>query len=587
MTFGAPSYLWLMLLVPVCAAAAAGWLVWRVWARRRFGGIEPEPALAKVALVLSPVLLVAAIAMAAFAAARPQFGNATGEAERRGIDVVIVLDVSNSMQATDVEPSRLVRAQRQLDQLLDRMAGDRAGIVIFAGAPLVRSPITSDLTVLRGILRGVDGERGLLAPGSNVGLAVDAGLELLARSETRSRVMLLVSDGEDFGASLNGPLSEAERANIRIYTAGAGTAEGAPVIDTDPETGAVSPRIEGGQPVITRLDEASLRSIAQATGGRYIAPGDGGGIADLAAEFDGLASTAFGTEESTRPIERFQVFAAIALLLADVELMLLAIPRRAGRRIGPLAKLWPVAGSAVFIGAVCGTTVADVNDDGNAAFVRGEYQAALDLYRTAQAQDPRAEFNYNAANALAQLGQHEAAIEEALRGRNAEPTLAAAIEYSLGSHYANAGRLVQALEAYKNALFADPADEDAKHNLEVVTIRLTPSPTPTMPVPEGPTPVPGGEDPGGGPPGGDPGAQTPPADADPSAGTPDPSAEAPPLEQLTPEELQRALEEALAGINREFTEEEAMRLLDLLNEQNRRNVEENAGAGPQPGLPDY
>jgi tetratricopeptide (TPR) repeat protein len=196
------------------------------------------------------------------------------------------------------------------------------------------------------------------------------------------------------------------------------------------------------------------------------------------------------------------------------------------------------------------------------------------------------EFNYNAANALDQLGRSNEAIEEALRGRNVPEELAPAVEYALGNHYANAGRYLQAIEAYKQALFADPDDDDAKHNLEVARNRLTPSPTPTLEVPEGAFPTPGGDEPGGGSPGDQPGVATPqPGEAE--SGTPDPNAEPADPSDLTREDIQRALEEALAGIDEEFTEEEALRILELLNEENRRSVEESSNDTQPPGLPDY
>lgn len=600
MTFGSPAFFWLMLLVPLCIAASVWFLIWRARARRAFGGIADEPAAAKAALILTPLLLIGAITLAVFAATRPQFGASTDALEQRGIDVVIVLDVSNSMTATDAPPNRLVLAQREIATFLERSQGDRVGLVLFAAQPFLRSPLTSDLVAFSGIVSGVDEERALLDPGSDLGSAINRAAAMLNETETETRVILVVSDGEDFGTAAESAVASAARDGISVYTAGVGTAEGSPVLDIDARTGVVTARVdpETGEPVLTRLDSTSLRLLAESGGGRYLILGADGSLAELAGEFDGLESTSFGEEDATNPVERFQVFAALALLLADIELMLLAIPRRKGVRGGSAARLWPVAGSAMFIAAVCGTTVADVNNDANAQYKQGEYAAALDGYRTAQALDraEQPELYYNGGSALNMLARYDEAIEETLRARACgvadepcDPATLARIEYALGNHYVGASRLRDALEAYRRALLADSEDNDSKANYELASRWLTPTPDATQAAPVG-TPTAGGEEgePGSG--ADDPGAESTPGAGE--GGTPDDaSGEQQTLPEdpaeLSEEQLQQALDEALAGINEEFTPEEAQRLLELLAEENRRGIESAAEDIIRPDLPDY
>jgi Ca-activated chloride channel family protein len=591
MSFAAPGFLWVTLaLVLACVAFVASWLLWRANARRRFGNVGAETLAERALVLLSPGLIVIAILFAGVAAARPQFGSVDQPAERQGIDLVIVLDVSTSMQSTDARPTRLAAAQREIDELLGRMTGDRAGLVIFAGEPFARSPITSDLGALRGIVDGVDAERGLLLPGSDLGRAIRSATRLLEGDGTQTRAILIVSDGEDHGESVTEAVASARAAGIRIYTAGAGTVEGAPVLDPDPLGGPPIIRLgEDAQPVLTRLDEASLQLIARDANGRYVALRADGSLAALATDFDALAATTFEKEKTSEKLERFQSFAALALLFADLELMLLLIPRRAGARgkLAGRAALAAATTSVVFIAALCSTSVADINKEGNEAYDRGQYQASLDLYRTAQARDAAAELSYNAANALDRLGQYDAAVEEGLkaRARSGEDTdQENAVEYGIGNHYVGAGNLLSAIEAYKRALLADPGDQDAKHNLELASRRLTPTPTATPPSIQL-TPTPGGQEPGGQQP--DTSGEETPGNPEGDAGTP--GAEETPADpsQLSDEELQRRLEEALRGIEREFTPEEAQRVLDLLNEQNRRSVEDSAPAGNGGALPDY
>jgi Ca-activated chloride channel family protein len=574
MSFGAPGYL-AFVCVAALALFALAWLVrWRMVARGRFGAGVPL----RLAPYAAPLALAGAAALAAFAAARPQWGHDETTVEERGIDLMIVLDVSNSMRAVDVQPSRLGRAQEEIGALLERMTGDRAGLVIFAGAPFPRSALTSDLVALRTIVEGVDEELALVPPGSDLGAAIDRARQALSGGEARSKAMLIVSDGEDHGDRIDEALAAVRAAGVRVYTAGAGTAAGASVLDVNPQTGAVTPRTDAdGQPVLTRLDADALDRIARAGDGRYVDLGaDGRPLAALAPAFEALDVTTFATEETATPIERFQIFtaAALSLVAAAAAVQLLRMP---ARRYG--ARLWPVAGAALFVAGICGADAADINRRGNRQYDAGAYGQALSAYRTAQALEPGArELYHNAGNALSRQGEHNAAIDETARGLPADdPALGAILEYALGNHYVNAARLQDALAAYRRSLLADPDDIDAKYNYELTVRRLTPTPTPqpsvTAPEPSPAAPA----DPGNPGAGGTPGAGTPEP-----GGSPEPGGEP---QDIPPEQLQRLLAEALAGIDDEFSVEEAIRVLELLEERNRDALDEGAAAAP--GLPDY
>jgi Ca-activated chloride channel family protein len=581
-SFGAPGYLLLLLLAGASAACVGWWLVWRARARTRLGW---RTAGTSAAVLGAPALLLAALTLAVVAAARPQAGSHDVLVEQRGVDLVIVLDVSNSMLAGDVPPTRLGQAQTEIARLLDRMEGNRAGLVIFAGRPFVRSPLTADLPALGTIVAGVDRERALVAPGSDLGAAIRGAQALLDGDETATKALLVVSDGEDHGAGVGSAVADAQRAGIRVYAAGAGTVQGAPVRDVDPITGIPRDRIDAaGSPVVTRMDEAALRAIASAGGGRYISLAGGSPpLSGLAAEFKGLTQTAFGAKQSSQPVERFQIVAALALalLIAPLVWPLLRRPRAA---LHSVSRLWPLAGAGLLVGAICSSTVADINRHGNNEYAREDFAAALVQYRTAEAKAPgTGELFHNAGNALDRSGEYENAIEETKRALPARPGLLPLIEYALGNHYAGALRLGDASDAYKRALLADPADADAKHNLEVVTARQTPSPAPTPPpgqertTPEATATAGEGSTPVGGPSGTPGPSRTGVAD-----GSPTPGAGA-----LTQEQLDRTLAEALAGKDKQFTQDEAIRVLDLLDETNRRAIE-NLGSGRNPGsLPDY
>jgi Ca-activated chloride channel family protein len=446
----------------------------------------------------------------------------------------------------------------------------------------VRSPLTSDLPALARLVDGVDEERGLLVAGSDLGAAIRAALRVVERGEAETRALLVVSDGEDHGTGVAGAIADARRAGVRVYTAGAGTAAGSPVLDVNPVTGALQPRRDAsGQSVVTRLDAGALRQMAEEGGGRYIElSGDGRPLASLAPELAGLATTVFASRQAPERIERFQAFAAGAFALVVVVSAASLAGALLGRRA---ARLWPVAAAGLFVAALCSDGIDELNRRGNRQYAQGDYAAALESYRDAQAMDPGVRpLYYNAGNALHQEGQFDAAVEESRRALPADAELTDAAEYAIGNHHLRAGRLIEAIEAYKRALLADPSDADAKHNLEVARLLQTPSPTPTreLPTPElSATPGPGEDEPGaqdGQTPQPDAGGQQP---GTPQAG--EPTGEP----QLSPEQLQRRLEEALRGIDEEFTTEEALRVLDLLEEQNRSQLSEPQGS--QPGLPDY
>ncbi len=576
MTFGSPGYLLVLLLVPV---AVGSFLAWALWRRRALRSLGTTHGGGRRVRYVVPLLLIAALVLAAVAAARPRAGSHQTTVRTRGIDVVIVLDVSQSMLADDAPPTRLRRAQEEIDALLARLPGDRVGLVVFAGSSFVRAPLTSDLRALREIVSGVDGERGLVAPGSDLGGAILAGRGLLAAGDAPARVMLIVSDGEDRGAGVTPAVESARGAGIRVYTAGVGTPEGAPVRDLDPVTGEAHERLDAsGQPVITRLDAQALRDVAAVGGGRYVElSGAGQPLADLAADFQSLSpATPQGPTVST-PIERGRLVAGLALLVLLVATLLPLLPS-AVARTGPAARWLPLAGAGLLVGSVCTAGVASVNRRGNDAYEAGDYAGAVTLYRTAEAIDPsRAEPYYNAGNAYERQGDNDSAVAQAKRALDTgDPLILDPAEYSLGNHSAAAGLYADAADAYRRALLANPSDADAKHNLEIVEAlqHATPTPQPSEIAPTPPTEGTAGP----------PSSGTPDATAQPSsgqAGTPGPTDP----RSLSTQQLQQQLEEALAGLDQSFTEEQALHALDLIEEMNRRASQQPPSQGGS--APDY
>jgi len=585
-SLGAAQFLALLAAVPLAGLALIALWRWRSRAEADYAGrgalATLSPGRSPGRRALKAGLLLAALALLAFAAARPQVGSREVPLESRGVDLMIVLDVSESMEADDITPSRRERAQQEIGALLDRLRGDRVGLVLVAGGAYLRSPVSSDLGVIKQLVASASRERLLLQAGTALADGIDAAAGALSESKTATRIILVVSDGEDHQGGALEAARGASRDALLVYTAGVGTEEGGTIPQVDPETGATGPKLDPatGGPLVTRLDDTLLRRLAAASGGRYVALGDPNArLADLASEFARLQTTVFATARERRPEERFQWFVAGAALLLALELVIsdtkgrLRLPRRKAAALAPLAL---VAG---LLAAACASAVHSLNEDGTRFFARGEYDRALESYQRARAERPDLlQLDYNIGNAVHRLGDYSRAVEETQRATAAtDSRLASAAYYSLGNHYFRLGQLQPAFDAYKQALILKPDDLDAKYNLEVVARVLAEQPSlpsqPAGPPQEGP---PGEEAPAPGEAGGGEGTSEG-AQAPPSSG-----------ERSQAATLERALVEALAGIEEEgeFTIEEALQVLDILREQQRLQPEPARQPGSGQGL-DY
>ncbi len=286
----------------------------------------PRARLARAALTL------AAATIAVLGLMRPQAGFRLVTTTSEGVDAVIALDLSRSMDARDARPDRLAAAKREALALLGALEGSRIGLVEFAGSARIVSPLSTDREGLASIVETAT-TRDLDRPGTDLGAALEHAGRLLNRPGDRPRAIVLLSDGENLAEDPRRALDVVKRAGAKLYTIGLGTAEGTtiPVVDT---TGAVrgAKRDAQGNVVMTRLDEKTLRSLADGGGGRY-EPGDGTGRAGLRLVDPIRSGGIYETRGRTIRAydERFPWFAAAAGLLLVAERL---VPRRLLRR-GP------------------------------------------------------------------------------------------------------------------------------------------------------------------------------------------------------------------------------------------------------------
>jgi Ca-activated chloride channel family protein len=341
-TFSHGAYLWLLLVVPVLAALSffASW--WRARAAARMGQEAAGRALvvgdARRLRAARAVLFTLGIALVIVAMAGPQYGSRTRILRRRGVDIVVALDFSKSMLARDVRPSRIERAKAEVLRFVEELDGDRVGVVAFAGET-IEFPMTVDYAALALFFRDL-GPYDMPVGGTAIARALVASKRLLDRASTRdaraaeraegtprSRVVVLLTDGEDHEGDPVSAARELAEAGIRVYTVGIGTSTGEPIPTYAPDgTWTGYQRDEQGNIVHTALTEEAereLREIAEITGGRYYAAGRGAvGIDQIRADIRRMHQDEQRSRRVTVQEGRYALFLVPAFLLLVLEALL-------------------------------------------------------------------------------------------------------------------------------------------------------------------------------------------------------------------------------------------------------------------------
>jgi Ca-activated chloride channel family protein len=454
-----------------------------VW-QRLVGGI-PATGLARLlAWTVGAVLLVLAVA-------RPQWGELPAQESIRSRDLVVALDLSDSMLCEDVRPSRLARSIETIQRLLPLLEGNRLAVVIFAGEAYPLVPLTTDLGAVAVFLEGV--RPGTVAlPGSNLERAVEGALELLPE-EGEGRVLLLFTDGENLQGDVEAATSELQSAAVRMLGVVAGSERGGPIPEHDAQGGLRYKRDQDGQPVITRARPEILASIAETTDGEVVELADPEVVTQLAEAIASLQTRQVDSMETVRRVERFPLFLIAAAAFLGL-----------GFALSP----WRRLATAVVILA-CATTVAAQQDasqpappqvpmpaepsaaaidpegmpepawwqrfipggsrrlarEGVADWRAGDVPGATEAFAGAAWLDKeRPERLYDLGTGLAAGGHLEASL----------PLLATADQqgvpgaaYNVGTAALEGQQLDDALQWLRRAMLADPDDLEAKHNYEL------------------------------------------------------------------------------------------------------------------------
>ena len=321
--FEDPIYLWMLLIIPILVLVR--FIVWQKRKRnlRKFGDSsllkEMMPDVSKYRPTIKFCLLLSAITILIFMIARPQVGSKISHEKREGIEVLIALDISNSMLAQDVIPSRLEKSKLLIEDLVDHFTNDKVGLVVFAGDAFVQLPITNDYVSAKMFLQNINPSL-ITTQGTDLARAISLSQSCFTQREHIGRAIIVITDGEDHEGGALEAAREAYKKGISVFILGVGTSKGAPI----PDGNGGYLKDNSGQTVLSALNEQMCQQVAKAGNGVYIHVDNTSDAQEkLNKEFSKLQSGTSDTVVYSEYNEQFQIFGIILLLLLIVETILL------------------------------------------------------------------------------------------------------------------------------------------------------------------------------------------------------------------------------------------------------------------------
>lgn len=271
MRFAEPFYFYLIGLIPLL-------IVFTLWAeskRKALAHRFVDPSL--LSRLVSPAvqeqrrlknkLMIWGLLFLIIALAQPRWGFQWQDLTQRGVDIIVAIDVSNSMRAADIKPSRLVRARHKVADLLRMLKGDRVGLVAFAGTSFLHCPLTLDYQAAEMFLDALDTDL-IPVQGTAIGHAIETSIHAFSTMEKKSKAILLITDGEDHEGNVLKAIQLARKEGVKIFVIGIGRADGVPI--PDPSGGGRFKRNRSGEVVLSKINEPLLEKIAADTGGAYV-----------------------------------------------------------------------------------------------------------------------------------------------------------------------------------------------------------------------------------------------------------------------------------------------------------------------------
>jgi len=428
-------------------------------------------------------LQAAALGFGVLALARPQFGERPAELADTGRDLLVLLDLSRSMTVPDVAPDRLAAAKEAVWEAVSAAPGDRVGLVVFGGSAFLQLPPTSDHAAFKLFLDAASPDD-LGDPATDIGTALaTAGKVFEHEGERGHRAVLLASDGESDQMDLAAATATLRSEGIPVFTLGVGTANGGAVPADSSEAPEKFHRDHIGRIAISKLDEGDLRAIAKATGGVYARASRVDDRRALRLALGRVQARTLANRQFTERADRFQwpLALAVAALLADLAISGLARRRRQSVIPSP-GPARAIAAALVPLVVLLGNGCAGSLDarKGQRLYDAGDYRGSVQALDRALAADSTPERAYHAGNAYYRLRRYEDAAVRYRYSATARQLRQASV-FNLGNSLVRAAEdapersgelLLGAIGAYQEALRLDPADQDAKWNLEIALQRL-------------------------------------------------------------------------------------------------------------------
>jgi len=320
------SYFWLLAALPVFWILFVFYLRWRKQRMKHLADsnllrtIMPDVSARKPWVHIT--LWSIAIVFLVIAAAGPQFGSKLEEAKREGVELMVCLDVSNSMLAEDLSPNRLERAKRAVEKLIKRLRSDKIGMIVFAGQAYVQLPITTDYGAAKLFINNVNTNT-VNVQGTAIGNAIDLAMESFDMESQTSKAIIIISDGENHEDDALKAARKANELGIIVHTIGMGSEDGAPIPLYRGKQQIGFKRDKSGNTVVTKLNETMLADVANAGGGQFIrATNADAGLDYVFDEIEKMETTEFGTKVYTDYEDRFQYPLALALIFLLLDILI-------------------------------------------------------------------------------------------------------------------------------------------------------------------------------------------------------------------------------------------------------------------------
>ena len=320
-------FFWLLLIIPALIVLFSLLLIWRRSKQNQFASPEMlellTPDKSKFKSWLKFGLLLLAFALLVFALVNPKIGTKMETVTREGVDIVFAIDVSKSMEAEDVAPNRLEKSKQLVTQILNNLASDRVGIIAYAGSAFPQLPITTDYASAKMFLQAMNTDM-VSSQGTAINEAIELSSTYFNEEEQTSKVLIIISDGEDHEGDIGNVVKEAADKGIKIFTIGVGSIKGGPI--PMKRNGVIQSykKDQNGETVITKLNEETLKEIASDGNGEYIQGNVTKDVLDKVTEsLQKLDKTEFEAKQFADYQSQFQWFLGLAILLLLLDVFLL------------------------------------------------------------------------------------------------------------------------------------------------------------------------------------------------------------------------------------------------------------------------